>query len=556
MMRPRNLALHCIILGSFLFIALTGTKAAPVIQEPHIILVPGLVASVNFKDFYGIGSDEWQWTPTAETWYEGLIARLEDAGLTVDVVWYDWRDGIEDSARWLDERIQFFKDIRGTSEVSLIGHSMGGMVARMYVESDYYDGDVENLITLGSPHFGAAQAYFAWEGGEAYGWEAVHQAILEATIRLWQVRGLEKDKMAVVHEKVPGLQDLLPIYPYLFWANTGEPLQAWQGDISDWAINETLLNSNFFLDQHFNPVDVEKIVLVQGKGVTTPAIDTMCVVYVNPDPNPNDLKWIDGEPDRAKTGQPKNGLVEEGEQCVEQTLFFDGTGDGTVPSYDGPDILGLGMSFFEAIASAVGATYQTFDVAHGAMPNDPQVQAYIFEQLGIPLPDGAYTPPTIPTDVMLFYAASPVTLRVTDPNGNFVGPDGASIDGAEYLSSGGADPITIITIPNPLAGDYQVNLTGMGKGEYHLGTAYFSDDVSTDWTEVQGKMRKGREKTYQVTLSPSTDGEDADPETPILGELKKAKPKRPKRPERPKRPDRPQRPDRPELPDKPERPKP
>ncbi|SKA22838.1 esterase/lipase family protein, partial [Fibrobacter intestinalis] len=37
----------------------------------------------------------------------------------------------------------------------LIGHSMGGVVAREYTQnSDYYHGDVDKVITLDSPHEG------------------------------------------------------------------------------------------------------------------------------------------------------------------------------------------------------------------------------------------------------------------------------------------------------------------------------------------------------------------------------------------------------------------
>lgn len=41
-----------------------------------------------------------------------------------------------------------------TGKVILIGHSMGGLVSRAYVESDLYAYNVETLITIGSPHLG------------------------------------------------------------------------------------------------------------------------------------------------------------------------------------------------------------------------------------------------------------------------------------------------------------------------------------------------------------------------------------------------------------------
>lgn len=40
------------------------------------------------------------------------------------------------------------------SRYILVGHSMGGVVSREYVQSDYYNGDVDKIITLDSPHEG------------------------------------------------------------------------------------------------------------------------------------------------------------------------------------------------------------------------------------------------------------------------------------------------------------------------------------------------------------------------------------------------------------------
>lgn len=40
------------------------------------------------------------------------------------------------------------------SRYILVGHSMGGVVAREYVQGDFYNGDVDKVITLDSPHEG------------------------------------------------------------------------------------------------------------------------------------------------------------------------------------------------------------------------------------------------------------------------------------------------------------------------------------------------------------------------------------------------------------------
>ena len=40
------------------------------------------------------------------------------------------------------------------SRYILVGHSMGGVVSREYVQSDYYNDDVDKIVTLDSPHEG------------------------------------------------------------------------------------------------------------------------------------------------------------------------------------------------------------------------------------------------------------------------------------------------------------------------------------------------------------------------------------------------------------------
>ena len=38
------------------------------------------------------------------------------------------------------------------SRYILIGHSMGGVVSREYVQGNFYNGDVDKIITLDTPH--------------------------------------------------------------------------------------------------------------------------------------------------------------------------------------------------------------------------------------------------------------------------------------------------------------------------------------------------------------------------------------------------------------------
>lgn len=53
------------------------------------------------------------------------------------------------------DAVQSGRHITGQPRAIVFGHSMGGVVSRRYVESGFYRGDVSQLYTFGSPHYGA-----------------------------------------------------------------------------------------------------------------------------------------------------------------------------------------------------------------------------------------------------------------------------------------------------------------------------------------------------------------------------------------------------------------
>lgn len=84
-----------------------------------------------------------------------LAARLAKAGLGPVLGFEYWSLGRTRSAALkLAEYVEEVRLATGAATVDLIGHSMGGVVARYYVKLLGGDGKVANLITLGSPHAG------------------------------------------------------------------------------------------------------------------------------------------------------------------------------------------------------------------------------------------------------------------------------------------------------------------------------------------------------------------------------------------------------------------
>jgi pimeloyl-ACP methyl ester carboxylesterase len=111
--------------------------------------------------------------------YKALLDDLKTCGFddlsdprTLYVVPYDWRKSNVLSANVLADTIdKAVLEHKGDLTVSIIAHSMGGLVARYYLESGEFSkregiGRVRQLITLGTPHRGAPLALTAAVGLE------------------------------------------------------------------------------------------------------------------------------------------------------------------------------------------------------------------------------------------------------------------------------------------------------------------------------------------------------------------------------------------------------
>lgn len=96
-----------------------------------------------------------------------LERNFEDTGYEVDFFPYDWRLSNKNSALELE---QFIHD-KGYTEVVLVCHSMGGLVASEYINRSVANKEkVDKLITLGTPYLGAPKALYVFETGNFLDW--------------------------------------------------------------------------------------------------------------------------------------------------------------------------------------------------------------------------------------------------------------------------------------------------------------------------------------------------------------------------------------------------
>jgi pimeloyl-ACP methyl ester carboxylesterase len=90
-----------------------------------------------------------------------LAYRLARVGLGPIVGFEYWTLGrVAAGARQLAWFVEHVQAVTGAPQVDIIGHSMGGVVGRYYVQLLGGDGAVANLVTIGTPHIGTDVSEF------------------------------------------------------------------------------------------------------------------------------------------------------------------------------------------------------------------------------------------------------------------------------------------------------------------------------------------------------------------------------------------------------------
>lgn len=70
------------------------------------------------------------------------------------------REGVPDLAARLSRRVDEIREVTGADKVHVVGHSMGGLLVRWYVQELGGDRFVDTAVTIASPHEGTLLATF------------------------------------------------------------------------------------------------------------------------------------------------------------------------------------------------------------------------------------------------------------------------------------------------------------------------------------------------------------------------------------------------------------
>jgi pimeloyl-ACP methyl ester carboxylesterase len=111
--------------------------------------------------------------------YADTIKFLDGLPPSVEYHGYDWRKSPLLAVPGLDARVDELLARTGADKVVLMAHSMGGLVARAYV--DAHPSKVDRVVTLGTPYLGAPKTWLALARGRtAPKWNFLDNVILRA----------------------------------------------------------------------------------------------------------------------------------------------------------------------------------------------------------------------------------------------------------------------------------------------------------------------------------------------------------------------------------------
>ena len=426
-----------------------------------MLIVPGLLGS-------WLHNGEWELDPILHS-FNNLWDALEFAGYEENAslffLGYDFRQSNVKTAGELKQKIAAIKTTCGCPKVDVIAHSMGGLIARQYAQSDDYANDIDQLIFLGTPHLGSPKAYLAWEGGEMG--PDIFGVTADTTLARLFRGAARHDGFASVFDYIHGkpvasLEELLPIYNYLI-------------DESDNQIHSypDRYPRNRFLEDLNAPAEIEQLT-TRGIRITNIVGDIASstvggyVVIASPTPP----RWEHGFPNNFYSSAQFRGI-----------LFDDG--DKTVPLKSaGWPIGGQGFSFQTDHTNLITSAQQV--IIHDLTGKNP---TRIFDKSFF----GA--------KALFIQIFSPITIIVTDPQGRRIGfENGMEVNQIPNAFYSGPGEEQFALIPDPADGVYDIDATGTGSGEYAILSSVISD-TSEASTTVNGTALPNAVIEYVLNIS-------------------------------------------------------
>ncbi len=415
------------------------------------IIIPGFGASWDVEAVLaGTKGSDWK-IPNFVKNYENLVASFENAGYekkkNLFVFGYDWRKGVRSLGTDLNlyvEKLISEGKISGTDKINLVGHSMGGLVARSYTQEFGLD-HVGKIVTSGSPHLGTAITYGIWEGGAFWETPWWQKSGLELVTQINQRPG--ESKVESIRRIAPSIKDLFPVTNFL---KKGGSLLEWS---SLSQVNSFLPEVNNLLASIENVTEV-----ISGEGIST-------VGFINV----NDRDWIDRLEKRWEDGKP----------TATNPFEFTSLGDGTI-------LKSSALGGFSKLGSVV--------TDHAGLIENAEGIGAIFDRLGL---DKTKILTGVPADtregVFMASLRSPGTLHICDSANVCDEMLGIYLPEAKlFMLPGYADQML------------DIQVLGNGEsGEYKLHLGVSDDSGNSDWSVLTGEITANETDEYFVKVSDS-----------------------------------------------------
>ncbi len=457
-------------------------RSNELIADP-VVIVPGITCSGRVPE---VG--DWKLDPVLHT-YDDLVDSLKRNGFVENINLfyfpYQWRDSNVETAKLLKEKVSEVKEKTKVSKVDLVAHSMGGLVARQFIQFEDKDNSIDQLITLGTPHRGSPEAYLKWEGGTD-GFLGFDDSIAKNIFRAEAFHELYGfDLHRYIQERVPSVGELLPDYDYLFDVKTDSMREYPE----NYPRNEFLEN----LNKEENIKNLEKVDFVNIMGEVDLEASTLSKIKI--ENSSKEDKWEHGMPEDFYDGDSKNGLVNE-------------KGDETVP-------------IFSAKSAPVNKIIE-INSKHNQLPTKAQCE--VFKEL-TQENNCSYDEDAVITNVLTFGVFSPIDVQVVAPDGKRIGKNFETgeifneIEKAFY--SGFETENEFVTIPNPMDGEYRILTQGVGNGEYRIEVAKIQEEegeAKESMIAFEGVSRIGQEeeKTFKISENEIVGGEEKDELPPTI----------------------------------------
>ena len=283
-----------------------SVQPSPTPAVTKTIIIPGLGASWNTEAMVynsTVPDSSWKMTPMVNI-YDDLISAFKSNNLVQGkdfFVWnYDWRQPVASIENKLNEYIN--KNVGVGEKVNLVGHSLGALTARMWVQDHKNDPRIGKIISLAGPQMGVIDTYDAWNGAVINNKDLTTNMAMNLLLELQSKKG--NNKVEILRKFAPVIHDLMPAFD--FAKKKGNTVAV--GKMVD--SNNYLLTANLIGWSGLENTDL----FVAGLGEKTKqwvnlggrnSFDTFLGIW--PDGKPASYDWSDGDGTVLKNSAEING---------------------------------------------------------------------------------------------------------------------------------------------------------------------------------------------------------------------------------------------------------